>query len=290
MEADGKDVAAALAEDGYCICRGGVAQKDVAKARSELDAALSKGILKPGGFTIGGRDGAVSAKRDDKTMWLHEHLWSVGGPDKAGMGMITALDRAIALFGEAVFDALSKHAGGGKTKAKGRRRTSLSSKSADGSLCFCGRTDMMLACYPGNGAAYGPHIDNADGDGREGEDYGRCLTLVYYLQEERWDSKVKGGALRMHLPPPDGDGDGDGGGGGSGGGEWPSGVSPSHTPHSAVDVEPIGDTLVLFRADRMLHEGLPSKAPRFAMTVWLYGGSAKDAERYAAKAQQEEEG
>jgi hypothetical protein len=44
----------------------------------------------------------------------------------------------------------------------------------------------------------------------------------------------------------------------------------------------VGDTLVLFRADRILHEVCPALAPRFAATVWLYGGSAAHAR--AAKA------
>ena len=54
--------------------------------------------------------------------------------------------------------------------------------------------------------------------------------------------------------------------------------------HAAVDVTPSGDTLVLFRADRMLHEVCPAKAPRFAATVWLYGGSKEQARRAKAAA------
>ena len=70
-----------------------------------------------------------------------------------------------------------------------------------GPLHYLGRTDLMMACYPGGGARYGPHIDNIDGDGREEHDFGRCFSLVYYLNEPDWDVDAKGGALRVHVPP-----------------------------------------------------------------------------------------
>ena len=79
----------------------------------------------------------------------------------------------------------------------------------------------MCACYPGGGAAYGAHVDNVDGDGRG--DFGRCFTLVYYLNP-CWDTARNGGALWIH-------------------GE--AGV---------YEVSPGADTLVIFRADQMLHE------------------------------------
>ena len=131
----------------------------------------------------------------------------------------------------------------------------------------------MLACYPGKGSAYGPHVDNADGDGREAYDYGRCVTMVCYLNASGWDAAVMGG-----------------GWGASAAAAGPlsrrsvmacrllsmragclrdsqrTGLRPS-MPRTT------GDTILLFRADKMLHEVRPSKGPRYAATVWLYGGS-----------------
>ena len=45
-------------------------------------------------------------------------------------------------------------------------------------------------------------------------------------------------------------------------------------PHDVVDVAPRGDTLIMFRADRLLHEVRPARAKRYAATVRLYGGDA----------------
>ena len=117
----------------------------------------------------------------------------------------------------------------------------------------------MVACYPGGGAAYGPHVDNADGDGRTGQDYGRCFTAVFYLNPQ-WKER-DGGALRVFLQDRDPDG-----------AEGP----PSRR---AVEIYPHGNTLVLFRADRMVHEVCPSQAERLAMTVWMYAGTKEQQAR-----------
>ena len=46
-----------------------------------------------------------------------------------------------------------------------------------------------------------------------------------------------------------------------------------------VEVTPRGGTLVLFRADRTVHEVCPSHAERLAMTVWMYAGSKEQQRR-----------
>lgn len=151
----------------------------------------------------------------------------------------------------------------------------------------------MVTCYPGGGAAYGPHIDNADGDGREELDYGRCFTAVLYLNP-RWE-RADGGALRIYLPSQ---------------GDAPQdphlslqsrlawlrlinsaqATSMRPIPHTCAcplgpDVEerhvvellPHGDTLILFRADRIVHEVCASHAARLALTFWMYAGTREQA-------------
>lgn len=256
-----KSAALSISERGFCVCRGGLDDQIVANARCEIDALFRRGAMRPGGFTVAGRDDVVKKDRDDHTLWLNEYLHAVGGPQKGGAETVTALDGLISRFGEAVAVALSEL----------DRPTEPMSRGADGGrLHYTGRTDSMLACYPGGGAAYGPHIDNLDGDGRETEDFGRCFTCVYYLNEPGWDAEVRGGALRLHLSP-------EGRRGGHIHDGWPRNLSVATTPHEVIDLNPSGDTLVIFRADRVLHEVRPAKAKRFAMTVWLYGGSHEQA-------------
>jgi len=258
--------ALAISQRGFCVCRGGLDRETVADAGCEVNGLFQSGVMTPGGFTVAGRDDVVAAKRDDHTLWLHEHLTAVGGPERANADTTLALDHVLSGFGEAVVDALSAL----------ERPDEPHGRARDGSkLHYTGRTDLMLACYPGSGAHYGPHVDNVDGDGREALDHGRVFTLVYYLNSEHWDAEGQGGLLRMHLAPKRSAHD-------VGtrasekhkpGGMWANEVRTMQTPHEAVDVIPRGDTLVIFRADQMLHEVRPAHATRLAATMWLYAGT-----------------
>jgi len=161
-------VALALSQRGFCICRGGLQHEAVADARREVSSFFRHGAMQPGGFTVAGRDDVVAAKRDDYTLWLHEYLSAVGGPQRGGAETVLALDAVLSSFGEAVVDALSDL----------DRPNEPHGRAKDGSrLYYTGRTDLMCACYPGGGAHYGPHVDNVDGDGREAFDSGRVFTM-----------------------------------------------------------------------------------------------------------------
>ena len=100
---------------------------------------------------------------------------------------------------------------------------------------------------------YPRHVDNACADGSGPADK-RWLTVIFYLQDDRWRG---GGALRLWVP------DGDG-------------------PGEPVDVEPVGDRLVCFFSDRIVHEVLPTEDPdalRYAHTLWLVNEGVCDASR-----------
>ncbi len=98
------------------------------------------------------------------------------------------------------------------------------------------RFELQLSCYPGDGARYAAHVDTFAGDPS------RRVTAICYLNPD-WDP-ADGGALRA----------------------W--------TPRGVVEVEPQLDRLVVFLSDRVRHEVLPCRAPRFAATAWLRGAEA----------------
>ena len=119
----------------------------------------------------------------------------------------------------------------------------------------------MVAVYPGGGSFHRVHIDNADGDGRAGRDFGRVLTFIYFLNAG-W-TEEDGGALRLHIPRACEEG----GPSSDAAAARAAGRSP------AVDVIPRLDTLAVFRADRVMHEVRPCPGRhRYAASVWVTCG------------------
>lgn len=113
-------------------------------------------------------------------------------------------------------------------------------------LCITGRCRPMVARYDASSLGYLPHVDSGDGDGR-------ILTAVYYFNRG-WKPE-KGGALRLH-PTADRRSISNGS---LGAGE------------DAVEILPEMDSLVLFRADWIVHEVEAANAERFALTLWFLG-------------------
>ena len=56
-----------------------------------------------------------------------------------------------------------------------------------GQYDISGRTNAMVACYPGEGTHYVKHVDNPGGDGR-------CITAIYYLNKN-WRPEVRSFSL-----------------------------------------------------------------------------------------------
>lgn len=104
-----------------------------------------------------------------------------------------------------------------------------------------------LAVSVGSGAFYPRHLDNVSGAPTDM----RKLTAIYYLNaregEVAWDEERQGGVIRLY-----------------------DGLeAPSHT-----DVAPIGDRLLVFWSDLLVHEVMPSFAEneldhRYTFTMWL---------------------
>ncbi|CAG2175830.1 unnamed protein product [Oppiella nova] len=99
------------------------------------------------------------------------------------------------------------------------------------------RTSAMVACYPGQESSYKQHADNTIADGR-------YITCIYYINKG-WVPQRDGGLLRI----------------------YPSQVSGQQP----LNISPEFDRLICFWSDRRnLHEVLPTKRLRFAITVWYF--------------------
>ena len=139
-------VAEAIASQGWCICRGGL-DPEVSRAAAREAAALhDEGRMEMRGFVRQGKllplPSPDRSNRDD----VCTHL----GLDDLPAGL-AAVDEALERFAVELFDELEYVVepgamGGGP---RGER------------LRYTGRGDLMVACYPGDGAAHGIHIDNS---------------------------------------------------------------------------------------------------------------------------------
>jgi hypothetical protein len=155
------------------------------------------------------------------------------------------------------------------------------------------QSSTMLSLYAGT-AAYRAHVDASEEDVA-----GFAITAIYYLNEG-WRSEY-GGQLRVTKQPTQGGGSeqnkggvGQGGAGGSsgasvadngGGTEAEAGArTESRTARTVtdeplgdigsrfIDIEPLGDRLVIFKSTSTMHQVLPLRraAPdRFALSVWF---------------------
>ena len=105
------------------------------------------------------------------------------------------------------------------------------------------RSKMMLTCYPGGGARYTRHCDNANRNGRR-------LTAILYLNPAWRDGD--GGELRV--------------------------FGPGASEDVVATVSPLSNRLLIFWSDaRAPHEVLPAHAERFAATIWFFDVDEKAA-------------
>jgi len=106
----------------------------------------------------------------------------------------------------------------------------------------------MLARYPAPSAGYRPHLDNPGGGPGGGEDNGRALTCVVYLNPP--SRACVGGELALWLP----------------------GTVLSEPPGALL--APRGGSAVLFDSRAVPHQVLPLQAgpARWALTLWFQDG------------------
>lgn len=247
-------VARAIARRGFCTCQCGLKQRGAAAA-AEAAALYANGELAPRGFVKEGhRVPPDPEQRTDLCAMLTDN------PEHrlhSSTRALLAIDEAIERFAQQTVEQLGR--------LEPREREPMGGGPHGEPLSYRSRGDLMVAVYPGDDSFHRVHIDNADGDGRAGRDLGRVLTFIFFLNQDWGDED--GGALRLHLPR-ECDGSGT-----AAAAERAAGRSP------AVDVLPCVDTMVIFRADRVMHEVRPCPARhRYAASVWVVCGSGEEPE------------
>ncbi|KAG8465064.1 hypothetical protein KFE25_012427 [Diacronema lutheri] len=195
----------------------------------EVAAARAAGLLAPGALA-GGRNGTNltymhAGVRGDEVGWFD-------GDEPCWRALPTCLSRVRALVG------LLREAGG--------------SQHVRGVGQF---SRAMVACYPGDGARYVRHCDNACDAGEGERCNGRRLTAVFYLN--RGWRPADGGELRIFSP------------------------GDAHGDAHVAQIAPLAGRLLLFFSDhRCPHEVLPTAVMRYAVTTWFFD----DAEYARARA------
>lgn len=231
-------VASRLATVGWVALKLGASATMLRKAVKEARAAYP--CMAPGkvvdatGRVSTGVD-PLGVPRGDRFTHLHDTTRLLGGA--ADSPSLHALDGCMERVAVAV---------GGAVERESRLPFTIS-----------GRSDMMVATFPGEGAEYGAHLDsNLHGGFNSGLDP-RKLTMLLYVNEG-WQEASDGGQLCMH--------------------------DASHECWRTV--APCADTLVLFRSDKVLHRVAPSYRWRTALTIFLMGayrdGTEPDRNRSAA--------
>jgi len=125
----------------------------------------------------------------------------------------------------------------------------------DSEQLLCPRLGMA-ALYDGHGAYYKPHRDNEQASTNHIKsactrwlNY-RALTAIAYVNPAGFEDPSDGGQLRCFLGADAGD---------------QTGSTASHVQ----ELLPRGGVAVFFPSRTLLHEVLPSYAPRYALTLWL---------------------
>ena len=111
----------------------------------------------------------------------------------------------------------------------------------------------VLAAWTPPGATYRRHLDSYGG-----RDNPRLLTILLYIS---WEPRT-GGALRLYPPSPSTSKHARG--------APPPPPPPTQTPTSPRDIEPVPGRVVIFFAQEMEHEVLPSDGERTALTQWVW--------------------
>jgi len=216
-----EEAVSALLHDHYCVIDDFVGESEAVALHSLLLSMRSGGELLPGQVS----GGLQQARRGDLMRWVSTEVRAQPPELYNLLAEMDGLISALSLDHRLATDL-----------GNGRRLL---------------RHEMQVTCYPGGGACYVRHVDDAL------VNRARVLTCILY-SNPGWQPS-HGGSLRAHVA------------------------------RGARDVEPLNRRLLVFWSDsRVPHEVLPAYADRFAVSIWYSDadavGAASKAEREAREA------
>ena len=177
-------LALALAEHGFVVCKGGV--PDLAAAVARDADALAAGKQMRAGASVESDDYAIPDQYSASvpvSCFLRRESPDVGPSCGASAGRTRTRGTAAMTADLANLDGRLRRLGGGVVDALAKLCAvdacplAFPFAMADdgGKLCCSEVAELMVSCFPADGASYAPHVDNTDGDGR-GADLGRCFV------------------------------------------------------------------------------------------------------------------
>lgn len=224
-------VAAGLKHDHHAVIDGFLPDEGAAAMGALLHAMHANDELKPGEVTAG----LSTAARSDLMRWV-----------PAAAEQPPALRAVVGALDELLLQLV--------------REPDVAAELADLPLM---RAEAQLTVYPGGGAKYVRHTDDA-------RSRVRVLTCIVYAGNAGWREPA-GGQLRLHL--------GEGDAAPSKLASLPAWAQPTRaaqpswtrTRRRTEDVAPLDNRLVVFWSDaRVPHEVLAAHAPRYAVSVWYH--------------------
>ena len=243
-----------LSECNHCVIDNFLGDDGFRNVRHDVMHAKSQGLISEDGRLNGGREGNATMAAIDKYYRSDTLGWfNCSALPSSGSLSCQFVDSDTQVDSEAPWEGLQYLLQRLETVVAEVRPKVPDLKDTSS------RSKTMVTVYPADSLGYKRHIDNANRNGRR-------LTLIYYIGIGNMASESYkrsfGGQLRIH-----------------------------HEKSSTfVDVEPIGDRLVLFYSDsRCPHEVMPVHChDRYAITLWFFD-SIEKREAASAESQSQKE-
>ncbi len=204
---------------------------------------------------------AAAGTRSDRVAWLSED-----DADALALPALAAAVRALkALAAELSADG-GVVAGAGPLVVPARAQVAVydaATSDADGGADgYVPHWD----CVPITAAGGASGSASAPGPAAAAFSNRRAVTMVLYACAPDWDAPRDGGCLRCHVGAPApvaGDA-------AAQAAAKAAAQAPGGPPWAVEDVAPLGGRVAVFPARRLLHEVLPARRERFAVTLWAY--------------------